>query len=129
MFEQVVSEILRHPLGEGRDEDALIARRTLPDLIHEVIDLALRGLHDDLRIHQAGGPDHLLNDLTTNPAELIGARSGRQVDRLADPLDELGPTQGPVVHGTWQPETVIHQGPLAAHVTLVHRTDLRDRHM
>ena len=57
--------------------------------------------------------------------QLVGARGGRQVDGLADPLEELLPLQRAVVHGRRQPEAVVDEGALAGGVALVHRADLR----
>ena len=63
------------------------------------------------------------------PAELVGAGGRRQVDRLADPLEELLELQRPVVDRAGQPEPVVDQGPLAGHVPLVHPADLRHGHV
>jgi hypothetical protein len=62
-----------------------------PDLGHEVVDLALGGLDDDLGVDQAGGADDLLDDAVPRRwlGQLVVARRRRQVDGLADALDEL----------------------------------------
>ena len=62
-------------------------------------------------------------------AQLVVARGRRQVDGLVDPVGELLPLQRAVVHRRRQPEAVLHQRPLAAHVALVHAADLRHGHV
>jgi hypothetical protein len=75
------------------------------------------------------GPDHLLDDVVAHPAQLVGTGRRRQVDGLAGALEELLPLQRAVVHRAGQPEAVVDQGALAAAVALVHRADLRHRHV
>ncbi len=93
----------------------------------QVVDLALGRFDHDRRVDQAGGPDDLLDDVASDLVELVGAGCGGEVDRLADPVQELLPPQRPVVHRARQPEAVLHQVALAGHVALVHATDLRHR--
>ena len=127
-LEEVVGEVLRHLLRERGDKHPLVALGPLADLVHEVVDLALRGLHHDLRVDQPGRPDDLL-DRARAAAELVRTRRRREVDGLADPVDELLPAQRSVVHRRRQPEPVLDQRPLARHVALVHAADLRHRHV
>ena len=49
-FQEVVGEVLGHLLGEGGDQDALVLLGARADLVHQVVDLALGGLDDDLRV-------------------------------------------------------------------------------
>ena len=56
--------------------------------------------------------------------ELVVAGRGREVDRLADPVEELLPPQRAVVHRAGQPEAVVDQVALAGHVAFVHAADL-----
>ena len=97
------------------------------DLAHQVVDLALGRLHHDLGVDQAGRADDLLDDVVDAAAlaDLVVAGRRREVDRLADPVDELLPLQRPVVHRARQPEPVVDQVALAGHVALVHPADLR----
>ena len=125
VLQQVVGEVLGHLLGQRGDQHPLVALGPQPDLVHQVVDLALGRLDDDLRVDQAGRPDHLLDHVAADPLQLVRARGGRQVDGLADPLAELVPGQRPVVDRAGQPEPVLDQRPLARHVALVHRPDLR----
>ena len=61
--------------------------------------------------------------------ELVVARGRREVDRLADPVEELLPAQRPVVHRARQPEAVVDQVALAGHVAFVHPADLGHGHV
>ena len=58
---QVVGQVLGHLLGERRDEHAVAAGDALAHLAEEVVDLMAGGPHDDLRVHEAGRPDELLD--------------------------------------------------------------------
>ena len=60
---EVVGEVLRHVLGERRDEHPLAPLDALADAVDEVVDLALRGPDLDERVDDARGPDELLHDL------------------------------------------------------------------
>ena len=62
VLQQVVGEVLGHLLGQGGDQDPLVALGPEPDLAHQVVDLALGRLDDHLRVDQAGGPDQLLDE-------------------------------------------------------------------
>ena len=99
------------------------------DLAHQVVDLALGRLDDHLGVDQAGRPDDLLDDVVDAAAlaDLVVARGRREVDGLADPVEELLPPQRPVVHRAGQPEAVVDQVALAGHVAFVHAADLRHR--
>jgi len=125
---QVGGQVLGHALGQGGHQDPLAALDAGAHLLQQVVDLAPRGLDHHSGVHQAGGADDLLDDAVAAP-RLVGTRGGRQVDGLADALLELGEGQRPVVQGGGQAEAVLHQGPLARGVALVHGPDLRHRHM
>ncbi len=62
-LQQVVGEVLGHLLGQRGDQHPLVRVGAGPDLVDEVVDLALGRLDDDLRVDQAGGPDDLLDEL------------------------------------------------------------------
>ena len=73
-LDEVVGEVLRHLLGERGDEHALVVLGPQVDLGDEVVDLALGRPDDDLRVHQAGRADDLLDDLLRH-LELVRARA------------------------------------------------------
>ena len=58
----VAGEVLGHALGEGGDEDALVALGAVADLGEQVVDLAFDGADFDFGIDEAGGADDLLDD-------------------------------------------------------------------
>ena len=74
---QVAREVLGQPLGEGGDEDALALRGPLLDLLQQRRHLAPRRLDADDRVDQAGGADHLLDDLAAGHRDLVVGRRGR----------------------------------------------------
>ena len=125
LVEEVVGEVLGHLLRQRGDQDALVLLDARVDLVEQVVDLALGRLEHDLQVDQPGGPDDLLDH--TLGLRLVGTGGCREVDGLADPLEELLPAQRAVVHGGGQPEAVVDEGPLAGHVAFVHRADLRHR--
>ncbi len=125
-LEQVVGEVLGHLLGERGDEHPVAATDPVVDLLDEVVDLALGGLHDDLGVDEAGGAHDLL-DHAVGDLELVGAGRGRQEDHLRHLGHELLEAQRPVVGGRRQPEAVLDEGVLAAAVALVLAVQLRDR--
>src|ERR671913_1178837 len=126
LVEEVVGEVLRHLLRQGRHEDPLVAVGSTPDLVEQVVDLPLRRLEDDLGVDEPGRADDLL-DHAIGLGHLVRPGRRREVDGLADPVEELLPLQWAVVHGRREPEAVVDEGALARHVTLVHRPDLRHR--
>ncbi|CRK52076.1 hypothetical protein RHCRD62_30740 [Rhodococcus sp. RD6.2] len=128
-FEEVVREVLGHLLGQCGDEDTFVALGALPDLVNQVVDLPLRRLHHDLGVDEPGRANHLFDELTTCPAQLVRAGCRGQVHRLPDPIRELLPGERPVVGGRREAEAVLDEVAFAGHVALVHRADLRHGHM
>lgn len=127
-FQEVVGEVLGHLLGERGDQDAFVLLDARADLVHQVVDLTLGGLDDDLGVDEAGGADDLLDD-PVPAGEFVLSGRRRQVDGLSDALLELLPLQRAVVQGGGQPEAVVDEGALAGGVALVHGADLRDGDM
>ena len=107
-LEEVVGEVLGHLLGERGDQHTVALGDPGVDVLQEVVDLALGGLHDHLGIDEAGGPDDLLDDLG-GVLELVGPGRGRQEDGLADALVNSSKRQRPVVGRRRQPEPVLDQ--------------------
>src|SRR4029077_17751216 len=97
----------------------LAALDALADLLQEVVDLALGRSDGDARIDDAGRPDELLDDPLAL-LELVRARGGAEVDRLADGRLELLERERAVVERRRQPEPEVDQDLLAGPVVLVH---------
>jgi len=51
--------------------------------VQQVVDLLARGTYLDGRIHEPGGPDHLLDQRVAGELQLVGAGRGRDVHGLA----------------------------------------------
>ena len=94
---QVFREILRHPLGQRRDQHTLTTTLTLSNLRQQVIDLTLHRSDRDPRINQSGRSNDLLDHDTTGLLELPVARSRRREDRLRHNALPLFKLQRPVV--------------------------------
>ena len=75
---EVVGEVLGHLLGQGRDERPLAALDPAPDLLEQVVDLALGRPDGDPRVDDAGRPDELLDDPLAL-LELVRARASRSM--------------------------------------------------
>ncbi len=99
-----------------------------PDLLEQIVDLALRRLDHDLRVDQTGRADDLLDHAVRDPHLVLAGRRG-EVHGLADAVLELVPPQRPVVEGARQSEAMLDQRALAGRIALVHGADLRHGHV
>ena len=72
-LEEVVRQVLGHPLRERRDERPLPLRRPLADAAEEVVDLPLHGPHLDAGVDETRRADDLLHDLAARLLELVRA--------------------------------------------------------
>jgi hypothetical protein len=98
----------------------------LPELRHQVVDLALGGPHLHLGVDQTGWPhDHL--DRPLRLLHLVRSGCRRDVDDLLDALVPLLEAERPIVEGAGQAEAVLHQRSLARPVATEHPAQLRDR--
>ena len=59
---QVIGQFLGGALGQGGHQHALLGVGPLAAFVDQVVDLARERLDGDLGVHQAGGPDDLLDD-------------------------------------------------------------------
>ena len=125
----VLGEVLRHPLGEAGDEDALFPRRPTPDLLEQVVDLLRGGPYRELRVREARRSDDLLCHRVARQAELVRGGRRRHVHDLAGEHRELLEGERAVVEGRGQPEAVLDQRLLPRPVAVVHAADLRHRHV
>ena len=113
-----VGQVLGHSLGERRHERALV---TLDDDVEaraQVVDLVLGGHDGHRRVQEAGGADHLLDDLVA-VFELVGAGCRRDEDHLRHQFHEFVEVEGPVVHRARQAKAVLDEGLLARTVPRV----------
>ena len=125
---QIFRQVLRHPLGQRRDQHAFMPLGHAVALADQVVDLPLDGSNENLGVEQAGRADDLLGNLTGTLALKLARRRGN-VDCLSDLAFKLREGQRAVVKGARQTEAVIDKALLTAAVAGVHRTDLRQRHM
>ena len=118
-----VRQVLGHALGQGRDQDALVARDDDVEARAQVVDLVL-GRHDRHHgVEQSGRSDHLFDDLV---AVLHLERPGRRrdEDHLGHELHELVEVERSVVERARQSEAVLDQRLLARTVPGVLAADL-----
>ena len=127
-FRQEIGEILRHFLRECRDEDALVDLLPLMDLAQEVIHLSFDGTHFDGRIQEPRRADDLLGQICLH-AHFIRPRRRRDVDDLIDALGEFVKRQRTVVQRRRQAEAIVDERAFSRLVAIVHRAQLRYRHM
>ena len=125
---EVVGEVLGHLLRQRRDERPLAALDPEPDLLEQVVDLAVGRADLDRRVDDAGRPDELLDDLLA-PLQLVRPGRRAHVDDLVEVALELLERQRPVVERRRQAEPEVDEDLLAGPVVLVHPDDLRDRHV
>ena len=123
-FQQIVSQILGHLLGQCGDQRTLVPVYARLDLPKQVVNLTLDRSHIDFRIQQAGRTDDLL-DHAIRKSQLIVTWRGGEVYGLAHALQEFRPFQRTIIHCGGQSEAVLDQRALTGGVTLIHGADLR----
>ncbi len=128
VFVEIVGELLGHALGERRDQHALAFVHPQANLTEHVVHLAAGRPHLDERVHQPGGPHHLLHHLIRVLAFIV-CRGGGDKHGLPHLALEFGKLERPVVQRRRQPKAVVHQGLLARAVAVVHAVELADEHM
>ena len=127
-FRQEIGEIFRHFLRECRDENALVSLLTLMDLPEQVIHLSFDGTHLDGRIQEPRWPDDLLSQIRLD-AHFIRPRRRRHIDDLIDPFGEFVKSQRTVIQRRRQAEAIVDERAFSRLVAIVHRAQLRHRHM
>ena len=128
LFKQVLGEVFGHLLGQSRDQDTIAHRDSLVHLIHQIVNLTLRWLNDDFRIHKTGWAHDLFNHLRRNP-EFVGTGCCRQEDTLIDPFDDFFKMQGSIITSARQAKTVIDQDVFTATVPSKLTVQLRNCNM
>ena len=127
-LQQIVSQLLRHPLRQRGHQDTVPHLYAIAHLLEEVVHLPVGGLHLNGGVQEAGGPDHLL-DGRGNQVALVGAGRRGYEDDLVGAIAELREIERPVVQRGRQPEAVLHQRLLAGDVAVVHAPHLRHAHV
>ena len=123
---QVFGQVLRHTLGQDRDQRAIALARDLAHLADEIVHLGARRPHLHRRVDQAGRADHLFGEHAAGLVQLPGAGRCGHRDGLRPHRVPFLEAQRPVVHAGGQAETVFGQRRLAAEVAAEHGADLRD---
>ena len=127
-FRQEIGEVFRHLLRECRDEDALMDFLPLVNFSQEVVHLSFDGTHFDGRIQEPRRANDLLCQIRLD-AHFIRPRRRRDVDDLIDALGEFVKCQRTVVQRGRQTETIVDERAFSRLVAIVHRAQLRHRHM
>ncbi len=120
---EILRQILRHPLGQGGDQDPFFLSGAGVDFSHQVVDLAGDGTDFHPGVQQSGGADDLFHHLVC-PFPLVWPGGCGDKDRLTDTPLEFLELQGPVVVSAGQPEAVFHQTVLPRMVAVIHGPDL-----
>ena len=102
--------------------------RACARLVDDVVDLAGYRAYLDFGIEEPRRTDDLL-DTPLAHTVLVIARSRRHVDELRNAFLELVEAQRAVVKAARKAEPMLGERDLPAAVTLVHASDLRNRHM
>src|SRR6266478_2174192 len=123
---KIFRQILSHALGQGGDENALVALRAKANFLEEIVNLALHGADFHLRIDEASGANDLLDKDATGLRQFIWPRSGGNIESLIHAVLELFEGERAIVERRRHAEAVVHQGFLARAVAGVHSADLRD---
>ena len=123
----VLSQILRHALGQSRHQHPFLTLYSFADLVQQIVDLAARRPHEDRRVHQTSGANHLLDHRALAVAELVVRRRRRDVNGLIQHGFELSEIERPVVERRRQAKTVFDQSLFARAVAAIHAADLRHR--
>ena len=100
----------------------------LMDLAQEVIHLSFDGTHFDGRIQEPRRADDLLGQICLD-AHFIRPRRRRDVDDLIDALGEFVKRQRAVIQRRRQTEAIVDERTLSRLVAIVHRAQLRHRHV
>ena len=120
---QIISQILRHALGQRGDQHTLAQANANANLAQYVVNLRTRRTHLNLRIDQAGRTHDLLSH-RIGFLFFIVRRRGRNKHRLAHFAFKLLEFQRAIVQRTRQTKTIIHQIFLARAIAFIHRAQL-----
>ena len=98
---QIIGKILRHALGERRDQHAFALTFPQANLVQEIVHLPLDRADLQDRIEQPRGPDDLLDDHTLRQLQLELSGRRRDVYEPRHQLHEFFEHQRAIVECTW----------------------------
>ena len=126
---QIFGQLLRHALGQGRHQDALLLSNCFPNFHHEIVHLVVARTHIDGGVQQPCGANHLFHHHPFRLLQFMVCRGGADINGLAHNALEFFMGQGAVVHGGWQTKAVVHKRDLSRPVPAKHGPNLWDGDM
>ncbi|OIQ81555.1 hypothetical protein GALL_366810 [mine drainage metagenome] len=96
VFRQVIGQVFRHALGQGRDQHPLPDHDARPGFRQQIVDLGVGGPDLDLGVDQAGRAHHLLDHLLLMRGFVFRRRGGDE-HALAHHLLEFIEPERPVI--------------------------------
>src|SRR5205823_11311961 len=101
----ILAQVLGHALGQRGHEYAFTGFSAPPNFVQQVVHLAFHRANFYLRVHQAGGTNHLLDVDSRGLGQFVGSWRGGDIDDLIDAVLEFLEGQWTIVQGGWQPES------------------------
>ncbi len=129
-FHKEVGKVLRHLLGERRDQHAVAVLDDFFDAVEQYVHLALDGEHLDFRVQKSGRSVNLFGNDAARLGEFVIAGGGTHEEHLLRVhVLEFGKVHRAVVQRTRKAEAVLHKRRLAGFVALSHAAHLRNAHV
>ena len=126
-FEHVSRQVFRQPLRQRGDQNSFAAFCTLPNLVHQVRNLAARRDDVNFRVDQASRTNDLLDDFAFGLFEFPVGRRRRHENPLPRPLVKLVKLKRPIIKSHRQAEAMFDQCCLTRVVAGPHGSNLRNR--
>ena len=129
-FDEKFRKVLRHLLGERRDEHAVAVLDDFFDAVQEHVHLALDWEQLDFRVQKSGRTVDLFGHNTASFLEfVIAGRSAHKKHLLRVHVLEFGEVHRTVVESAGETESVLHKRGLAGFVAFGHAAHLRNADM
>ena len=128
MFLQIIGQLLRHTLGEGGNQNPapLVYHRF--DFRKQIVNLPPRRFYRNLRVKQSRGANQLFHFLP-RLFQLIRSGGCGNANHLRYSHIELVERERPIVVSGLHTESVPNEVFLSGKIPVVHRPNLRNRHM
>ena len=123
---EVFAHLFGHSLGDGGDEDALVAFDALLDFFHQIVYLIGGGADFNDGIEEACGTYELFDDEASALLEFVFFGGSRDVYGLRGEALKFFEGEGAVVACGWESESVVDEVSLARLVASVHGSYLWD---